>query len=80
MVNGASSGLWANGVSKASGNAGTKVMDGLTVGTASGGTLPWKGYVGQRLIYTSNLSDADKNQVGQYLADYYGLTWTDINP
>jgi hypothetical protein len=30
------------------------------------------------IAYDANLSDADKNQVGQYLATRYGLSWTSI--
>lgn len=79
LYNGASSQLWLSGVSSAGpGNPGANGVDGITVGARNDGSAGWKGYIVRALIYPANLSNADKNQVGQYLATKYGLTWTDI--
>lgn len=78
IFNGASSELIVDGASHATGNAGTKGIDGLSVGRYPGGSGYWSDYIGKRLIYEGDLSTADKNQVGNFLADFYGLTWTDI--
>jgi hypothetical protein len=79
LFNGASSQFWASGVSEASGAAGSTGLSGLTVG----GIYPtsasfWEGDIGQILIYSGNLSNADKNQVGEYLASVTGISWTTI--
>jgi len=79
VANGASSQFWANGVSEASGDAGAHALDGLKVGAQySGIRYPLEGDVAEILIYNGNLSDADKNEIGQYLDDKYGITYTDI--
>ena len=77
--NGASSQLWHNGVSEAGpGNAGAMAIDGLTLFDGHAGGAPWKGDIAEIIMYDANLSDADKNQVGRYLAARYGLSYTDI--
>ncbi len=78
VFNGASSQFWHNGVSEAAGDAGANAIDGATIGSTHLGAAPWKGDVTEILYYDANLSDADKNQVGQYLADRYGLGYTSI--
>jgi hypothetical protein len=78
LFNGISSQFWLNGVSEASGNAGANTPNGITVGALWNATQPWKGYIGQILIYPGNLSTADKNQVGEYLASVTGISWTTI--
>lgn len=78
LFNGASSQFWHNGISEASGNAGGNVIDGLTMGNGATGGVPWLGPVIECVIYDSNLSNADKNEVGNYLATRYGLSWTAI--
>jgi hypothetical protein len=78
VANGAASQFWHNGISEAIGNSGAHAMDGLTLGTRYDGTGPWGGDVVEVILYEQNLSNADKNQVGQYLAARYALTYTDI--
>lgn len=78
LWNGGSSQLWLSGVSAASGSAGTRNVDGITVGALFSGTFNWKGDIGQILIYSGNLSTADKNQVGEYLERVTGIAWTTI--
>lgn len=78
VFNGASSVLYKDGVSEASGNIGASAFSGLTIGTSYEGTFPWKGYIGDTLICPGALVSADLNQYGNFLADFYGTTWTTI--
>lgn len=79
LFDGATSQLWIDGVSDASGDAGTDGMGGLTVGmNYSDSGLGWVGDIAEIIIYDAELSDADKNEVGNYLADRYNLSWSDI--
>ena len=78
LYDGASSQFWHSGVSQASGNAGAHDGDGLTVGTNYNQSGAWDGDVAEILIYDSDLSDADKNEVGNYLGDRYDISYSDI--
>ena len=80
LFNGAGSQLWHNGVSLVVGNAGANNPDGLVVGVYIGGinTTHWDGDITEIILYDANLSNADKNQVGNYLATRYALAYTDI--
>jgi hypothetical protein len=67
------SGAWAN-FDPQDDYAGTT----LTLGNASdGGGTPMDADICEVIIYDSALSDADCNQVGNYL-ERWGLTWTDL--
>jgi len=63
LFNGASSQFWANGVSEASGNAGTKALDGLTAGCSYMNDAYWEGDIAEIIIYDANLSAADRDEV-----------------
>ena len=78
LINGAGSQFWHNGISQAVGNAGAQIIDGLSIGIHGGVAGPWKGDVAEILAYDADLSNADDNQVGNYLATRYGLAYTDI--
>ena len=78
VLNGATSQFWLNGISENSGNAGPNDLDGLTVLDRQPTGRPWKGDITEIILYDANLSDADKNTVGQYLATRYALAYTDI--
>lgn len=78
LFNGVGSQFWHNGVSEAVGAAGASAMGGLTLGASDAQTNEWDGDIAELLIYASNLSTADQNQVGQYLATKFGTVWTDI--
>jgi len=78
LLDGATSRLRRNGISIANGNAGALNLDGLTIGNDTTVTAPWDGDITELIYYGADLSDADENQVGQYLAARYGLTYTDI--
>jgi hypothetical protein len=70
--------FWLNGASEGSGSAGGQAPDGLTVGTSIGLVGFWLGDIAEIVLYDSNLSTADKNQVGKYLGKKYGITYTNI--
>jgi hypothetical protein len=79
LANGASSQFWHNGISKASGNAGTQSLTGLVVGANTNGSGGyWIGDIGQILVYPGDLSLADKNQVNDYLERVTGISVTAI--
>ena len=78
LWNGATSQFWLNGLSEASGNAGAEAPNGLTIGAQYNVAVPWSGDIAEILWYPGNLSDADKNEVGQYLATKYALSYTPI--
>lgn len=77
-MDGANSRVWHNGISAIAGNAGAAAPDGLTIGSRQDDVNPWDGDVAEIILYDADLSDADKNTVGQYLADRFGLSYTDI--
>ncbi len=79
IFNGGSSKLYQEGTQIAGANAGSYSLRGLSVGVrASRSDNYLDGIIGEIIIYDALLSDEDKNQVGQYLADKWGTTWTDI--
>lgn len=79
LFHGASSQFWHDGSSEASGDAGADAPDGFSVGAQTNQLYAWDGDIAEIIIYDSNLSDADKNEIGQYLAEKYGLSWSDIS-
>lgn len=80
LFNGVSSRFWLNGIANSAvGNAGTSNAEGITIGSNIGGaTFKWDGDIPEVIIYDPNLSTPDINQVGQYLAAKYGLSWTNL--
>jgi len=82
--------LWANGVAQTqdgvSGGTNTlSLADERTlIGLRTGGsgstnyTSPLVGAIAEVLVYSAVLSTSEKNDVGQYLDDRWGITWTDI--
>lgn len=50
----------------------------LNIGVANGGTNFYEGEMAQILLFNTLLSTANRNNVGNYLANRYGLTWTTI--
>jgi len=71
--------FWKDGVTEGGpGNTSGQTPDGLTAGSSYAGSSNWDGDITEIIIYDANLPDADKNQVAQYLADRYGLGYTDI--
>jgi len=80
VFNGASSQFWLDGVSQGAGDAGSDDLDGLTLlgNDAVASANHWLGDLAHYLAYPGNLSTADKNQLGNYAADYSGLSWTNL--
>ena len=79
VFNGVSSRFWHNGIAEtAAGDAGAHNPDGITILASYNAAGIGHYDVSEIILYDANLPDADKNQVGQYLAARYGLTYTDI--
>ena len=78
LANGATGQLWHNGISQVVGNVGANAMAGITVFNNFAGAQAWDGDATEILVYSANPSNADKNQIGQYLGTRYGLAYTDI--
>jgi len=78
LFNGAASQFWHNGISEGSGDAGAFNGSGITFGARNNATFLWPGDISELIIYDSNLSTADKNQLGAYLATKFGTIWTPI--
>lgn len=82
VANGASSAIYINGGSAGgTGDAGTDAADGITMGGdyAGAGNF-WTGDIGDILIFdNAALSAADLNEVGQYFADRWNITWSAIS-
>lgn len=78
LFNGMTSHAWINGVSNVVGDAEALGLDGLTVGAVYNNSNPWIGDVAEILLYTANLSNSDKNQVGRYCANKFAISYTDI--
>lgn len=77
LFNGASSEYWINGASVGSGDAGTRDLDGITLG--ANGTLSGKWAdceIGEVIVYNADISDADHDKVTGYLANKWDITAT----
>ena len=79
LYNGAAGQFWKDGVSEAGpGNAWTNAMTGMTIGSRGGSGFAWFGDITEVIAYDADLSNADKNQVGNYLETRYALAYTAI--
>lgn len=79
LYNGGSSTFRINGgTSLASGNTGSHSLNGFTIGARYNNVEFLSADIGEILIYNRNISDSEKNQVGNYLATKWGITWTNI--
>jgi len=79
LVNGASSGSWKDGTPTAfGGSPGTDGMNGINLGANSGGDEWFNGDIGYLGGFTGEPSTANKNNIGNDAAAYFGTTWTDI--
>lgn len=81
--NGATMQMWNGGgtaiATTSSASTGSVTVDRLGVGNEPTGLgAPWAGTIGEIILCNSAISDTDLNTAGQYLADKWGLTWTDI--
>ena len=78
LFNGFGSKLWFNGSNESSGQLGSFPLSGLTIGATYNFSSPFKGNIACVLIAPGALSTANKNAIGNILATYYGISWTDI--
>lgn len=72
---------WALGVSQGTTSTfGSLVIDtlGIQIGNDNTGNRELNGNIAEMLFYDKDLSTSEHNDLGNYLADKYGLTWTDI--
>ena len=74
LCNGASSQIWGNGTSQVSGNAGTQVLNGMSIGSYYDGSVQhFNGDIAEIVYYSSALSTTDRQKVEKYLSDKYGI-------
>lgn len=75
IFNGASSELFVNGTSEASGNAGSQSMAGIVVGSAFSqtGVDSYDGYIGELLMYDKLLSTSERQAVESYLTTKWNI-------
>lgn len=80
LFNGASSLAWRDGIlSTPAGSPGTSTFNGIVLGANQPENLSFmNGEISEILVYNKDLSGAEKNIVGNYQANRYGTTWTDI--
>lgn len=74
--NGASSALRVGGGAGVTGNAGTQVLNGLTMFGRHNAYAGLNAVLGTVAVTTAGPSLAQINAIGDYLADKYGLSWT----
>jgi hypothetical protein len=69
ILNGASSSHQVNAATAANGNAGTQVLNGITIGANNVSPFSncWTGDVGEVLLYSGSLSSGDQTSVRNYL-------------
>ncbi len=75
--------LYINGVSYGTSASSTTFTNGSTWigGSGAVGPTPFNyhdGVIGEVIVYSGNLSNANKNLVGNYLSSKWGITWTGI--
>ncbi len=76
VFNGASSKIRLNGGAGTAGDAGTASPGGFTLGTFVGGSQVYQGDIAEFIVYSRVLTLVEINDIGNYLATRYGLTWT----
>lgn len=71
--------LWLDGYSQGSNATSTSYTSPTSImGADAGGADTVNGAIGEILIFTRILSDAEMNQVGNYLSAKWAISWTDI--
>lgn len=79
IFNSVSSAFFADGTSILSGDAGSNILDGLTIGAKNSLSQEWPGEIAELLIYTADLTANEKNLVQNYLASKYGISVTEFS-
>jgi len=77
LFNDNNSRYWLNGDLIAGGDAGAQEADGWYQGSSQGNNY-WYGYIAEIVVYGVNLSDADKNQVLDYLSARFNIAHNGI--
>ena len=79
LWNGASSNSWHDGTETIpAGTLGALEYNGVTLFDANSLTNPADVKIAEFIVYNKDLSDVEKNLIGNHLAVKYGTTWTDI--
>ncbi len=80
LYNSTDSEILEDGVPQVSGDAGAVDFGtaGMVIGNSRNFNRGRDGSIAELLIYDKELSTSEHNEVGNYLATKYGLTWTDI--
>ena len=79
IFNGTSSKAYIDGGSGVTGDAGTQGISGFVVGArATRADSFVDGWIGEVVIYNALLSNEEINQYGNYAAEKWGLSWTNI--
>jgi len=76
--NGSSSQLIINGTTQLTGNPGSDNLAGLRIGARYNGVNPLDGVMGDFIIVDKIMTTTEKNQLGNFLANKWGITWSDI--
>jgi hypothetical protein len=76
VFNGASSNLRIDGGAGTVLNPSTDALTTVRIGNDSGEVAPFDGRIGRAIVYAGAHTTTELNQVGQYLADIFGTTWT----
>lgn len=71
---GASSALYVDGSSVATGDAGTRGLTNFRVGDGIANSNPFDGYLFEIMVYNRSLTSSERNDVESYLGDKWGVT------
>lgn len=74
QFNAASSGLWVNGGSRASGSLSSQSLTKVRVGAWFDGSSPFLGDITQVIVYNRALSTSERQRVERHLGNYYAIT------
>ena len=77
LFNGASSEYWINGINVISGNAGNRILNGITLGSLRTTASAFSSAeIMEVIVYNSDISDTDRDVITAYLADKWDITAT----
>jgi hypothetical protein len=69
-----------NGVAGSSAARTNTALDEIVIGgyATSNNAEAWPGEIAEIIAYRRSLSDTEQNQIGNYLANKWGLSWTNL--
>lgn len=71
---------YLDGVSQGTASLSSDTLTVLTIGAMeAGGEFDLNGMIAEVIIYTRDLTASEQNQVGNYLSDKWGITWTNLS-